>query len=200
MRDGRKYRKNGYTVIHDTNRDISSADWLIMERLGYTADSPNNYNGKASAMIVEDVMTTSLKTVSPDTPMSEVVTMMCLFRLSGIPVVEDDNMLVGMIAERDVLDPLFPTLEDMLDGTAPAMDIATALSKYGDVTGKKVSDLMTRNVITVSPNMQILKAAARMVGKRFRRIPVAVGDRLVGMLSLGDVHKALYREHAKKKL
>ncbi len=152
-------------------------------------------------MLVEDVMTTSLKTVTPDTPMSEVVTMMCLFRLSGIPVVEDDNKLVGMIAERDVLDPLFPTLEDMLDGgAAPAMDVETALDKYNDVTGKTVEDLMTRNVITVSPDMQILKAAARMVGQRFRRIPVAVGDRLVGMLSLGDVHKALYREHAKKKL
>ena len=152
-------------------------------------------------MMVEDVMTTSLKTVTPDTPMSEVVTMMCLFRLSGIPVVEDDNKLVGMIAERDVLDPLFPTLEDMLDGGAtPAMDVETALGKYNDVTGKMVRDLMTKNVITVSPDMQILKAAARMVGRRFRRIPVAVGDRLVGMLSLGDVHKALYREHAKKKL
>mgnify|MGYP002635029243 CR=1 FL=1 len=54
-------------------------------------------------MLVEDVMSRSLKTVNPDTPLAEVVSMMCLYRLSGIPVVEDDNKLVGFISERDVL-------------------------------------------------------------------------------------------------
>ncbi|BAN68735.1 CBS domain-containing protein [endosymbiont of unidentified scaly snail isolate Monju] len=152
-------------------------------------------------MLVKDVMSTSLKTVAPDTPLAEVVTTMCLFRVSGIPVVEEDNRLVGIIAEKDVLDSLFPTVEEVMteSGTA-TMDLETALNKYADMTTKKVADLMTPGVISVSPDMEILKAAARMVGRRFRRIPVAEGERLVGMLSLGDVHKAIYREHAKRRL
>ncbi len=150
-------------------------------------------------MLVEDVMTTSLKTVNPDTPMAEVVSMMCLYRLSGIPVVEDDNKLVGFISERDVLDPMFPKMGDMMDGMA-ALDMTDALNKYADVTGLKVDDLMTRSVISVGPDMEILKAAAKMVGNKFRRIPVAVGDRLIGMLSLGDVHKAIYLQNAKNRL
>lgn len=150
-------------------------------------------------MIVEDVMSSSLKTVTPDTTMAEVVSMMCLYRLSGIPVVEDDNKLVGFISERDVLDPMFPKMEDMMDGIA-AIDMTAALDKYSNVVGMKVDSLMTKSVISVEPDMEILKAAARMVGNRFRRIPVAVGDRLIGMLSLGDVHKSIYLQHAKKRI
>jgi CBS domain-containing protein len=150
-------------------------------------------------MLVEDIMTTSLKTVSPDTPMSEVVSMMCLYRLSGIPVVEDKDKLVGFIAERDVLDPMFPKMEDMMDGMSN-IDMTAALQKYSHVVDMKVSELMTPSVISVTPDMEILKAAAKMVGNRFRRIPVAVGDRLLGMLSLGDVHKSIYLQHAKTRL
>lgn len=150
-------------------------------------------------MLVEDIMTTSLKTVTPETPMAEVVSMMCLYRLSGIPVVEDGDKLAGFIAERDVLDPMFPKMEDMMDGMA-TINMTAALDKYSNVVGMLVKDLMTPSVITVSPDMEILKAAARMVGNRFRRIPVAVGDRLVGMLSLGDVHKSIYLQHAKTRL
>ncbi len=150
-------------------------------------------------MLVEDVMSRSLKTVNPDTSMAEVVSMMCLYRLSGIPVVEDDNKLVGFISERDVLDPMFPKLEDMMDGLA-AIDMTAALDKYADVVGMTVADLMTPSVISVGPDLEILKAAAKMVGNKFRRIPVAVGDRLIGMLSLGDVHKSIYIEHVKIKM
>ncbi len=150
-------------------------------------------------MLVEDVMTSSLKTVNPATTMAEVVSMMCLYRLSGIPVVEDNNKLVGFISEKDVLDPMFPKMEDMMDGMT-AIDMTAALDKYSQVVGMTVQDLMTKSVISVTPDMEILKAAARMVGNRFRRIPVAVGDRLIGMLSLGDVHKSIYLEHAKKRL
>jgi len=125
--------------------------------------------------------------------------MMCLYRLSGIPVVEDNNKLVGFISERDVLDPMFPKMEDMMDGMA-TLDMTAALSKYSDVASMTVSDLMTKSVISVGPDMEILKAAAKMVGNRFRRIPVSVGDRLIGMLSLGDVHKSIYLEHAKKRM
>ena len=151
-------------------------------------------------MLVEDIMSSSLKTVTPETPMSEVVTMMCLYRLSGIPVVEDSNKLVGFISERDVMDPMFPKMEDMMDGGMATIDMTAALGKYADVVGMKVADLMTKSVISVEPDLEILKAASKMVGNKFRRIPVAVGDRLIGMLSLGDVHKSIYLEHVKIKM
>jgi CBS domain-containing protein len=150
-------------------------------------------------MLVEDIMSTSLKTVKPDTPMSEVVSMMCLYRLSGIPVVEEDNRLVGFISERDVLNPMFPTLEDIMDSMA-TIDMTDALGTYSNIVGMKVNELMTKTVISVSPKTEILKASARMIGNRFRRIPVAVDGKLVGMLSVGDVHKSIYLRHVKDRI
>jgi CBS domain-containing protein len=59
---------------------------------------------------------------------------------------------------------------------------------------------MTENVITVSPDMHILKAATFMVRHKFRRIPVADAGNLVGMLSLGDVHKAIFQANLSKSM
>lgn len=143
-------------------------------------------------MQVKDVMSHSPRTVTPDTSLLEVVSLMCLYRYSGLPVMEEDKM-VGFIAEKDVLHRLFPTLEDMMADGFGGVDFDAMMSKYKDVVNLKVSELMVKNIVTVSPDEHILKAATTMVRHRFRRIPVAVEGRLVGMLSLGDVHKAVFQ-------
>ncbi len=143
-------------------------------------------------MLVKDVMTNMPRTVTPDTKLLEVASLMCMYRFSGFPVIDDEDRLVGFIAEKDVLHRLFPTLEDLKDGMA-AVDLDKMMAQYKDVLNLKVSDLMTTNVITISPGMHLLRGATVMVRNRFRRIPVAEGKRLVGMLSLGDVHKAIFQ-------
>ncbi|MEJ2453554.1 MAG: CBS domain-containing protein [Candidatus Thiodiazotropha sp.] len=143
-------------------------------------------------MLVSEIMTRSPKTVTPDTKLMEVVSLMCLFRYSGLPVEDEPGHMIGFIAEKDVLHRMFPTLEDFKDVMA-APDYDNMMYQYKDVVNLKVSDVMTKNVITVSPDMHILKAATVMVRHKFRRIPVADGGKLVGMLSLGDIHKAIFQ-------
>lgn len=142
-------------------------------------------------MLVKEIMTGSPRAVSPETGLLEVVSLMCLYRFSGLPVIQDGKM-VGFIAEKDVLHKLFPTLEDMMADGLGSVDFDGMMGKYIDVVNLKVKDLMTSNVISVSPEDHILKAASTMVRNRFRRIPVADAGELVGMISLGDVHKALF--------
>ncbi len=142
-------------------------------------------------MLVEDIMTTNVRTVSSDKKLGEVVSLMCIYRYSGIPVV-DDGKLVGTVSESDVLGKMFPKLEDLMSGMS-GVDYDQQMSQYSDVVSITVKDVMTPVVISVKPNMHILQAASMMVGRKFRRIPVAVGDKLVGMVSMGDVHKAIYQ-------
>lgn len=144
-------------------------------------------------MLVSEIMSKSPKTVTPDTKLLEVVSLMCLFRYSGIPV-EADGKLAGIIAEKDVLHRMFPTLEEVMDGIS-APDYDNMMMQYKDVVNLKVSDVMSSNVLTVSPDMHILKAATVMVRHKFRRIPVADGGQLLGMLSLGDIHKAIFQSN-----
>ena len=144
-------------------------------------------------MLVTEIMTRSPRTATPETALLEVVSIMCLYRFHGLPVVEGENM-VGFIAEKDVMHKLFPTLEDMMSEGLGSVDYNQMMDKYGEVVNLKVKDLMTKNVVSVSPEDHILKAASTMVRHKFRRIPVAIDKKLVGMLSLGDVHKALFQK------
>lgn len=144
-------------------------------------------------MLVKDIMTKGARTVTEETPIKEVASLMCLYRFSGLPVVEGEDKLVGFIAEKDVLAQLFPSVEDAMEGMT-TIDLKEKVKEYSNILNRKVGDLMTRGVRTVSPDMPILKAAIIMANNRFRRIPVAEGDRLVGMLSLGDIHKAIFHK------
>ncbi len=148
-------------------------------------------------MLVKDIMSQHITTVQGDTSLMETASLMCLYRYSGIPVVENDE-LIGLIAEKDILEQLFPSLEDIMEGMAQ-IDFSEKAQEYSSLMKGKVSELMTGNVKTVSPDMPILKAAVIMANNRFRRIPVTEGKRLVGMLSLGDVHKAIFHQSIKNK-
>ncbi len=141
-------------------------------------------------MLVQDIMSRSTRTVRPDTALLEVSSLMCLYRLSGLPVVVDGK-LVGFVAEKDVLSRLFPSLSDFRDGMR-GVDYPAMETQYKEVMHLKTADIMATRVISVRPDMHALQAAATMVRNNFRRIPVANDDTLVGMLSLGDVHKALF--------
>ena len=142
-------------------------------------------------MLVEDIMTTNVRTVTSDKKLGEVVSLMCIYRFSGIPVV-DDGKLVGTVSESDVLRKMFPRLEDLMDNMS-TVDYDEQINRYSDVVGIQVKDVMTPVVISIRPDVHILQAASMMVGRKFRRIPVAVGDQLLGMVSMGDVHKAIYQ-------
>jgi len=145
-------------------------------------------------MLVKDVMTDPVKTVKPDTNLEEVTSLMCLKRYSGLPVVDDNQKLVGFIAERDVLRYLFPSIQDIMENME-AIDFEAMENDYKKVLPLKAADLMIKGVITISPDLAILKAVSIMARNNFRRIPVAEGDKLVGMLSLGDIHRAIFMKN-----
>jgi len=144
-------------------------------------------------MHASEIMTTSVKTVSSNTPLTEAVSLMCLYRFSGIPVV-DEGKLVGIIAEKDIMASLLSNPDDLKDGLA-TINFDELMSEYAGILKGTVSYLMTHSVKSVPEDMHILKAAALMAGYRFRRIPVTDGDQLLGMLSLGDIHKAIFHKN-----
>lgn len=144
-------------------------------------------------MLVKDVMGCSVRSVKPDTRLIDVASLMCLYRYSGLPVVDDNNKLVGFVAEKDLLSRMFPSLSELMDGGMATVDMDELMGKYKDVVKLKVSDVMTKGALSVSPDMHVLRAAATMARNKFRRIPVAVDKQLVGIISMGDVHKAIFR-------
>ncbi|MFY9640673.1 MAG: CBS domain-containing protein [Rhodomicrobium sp.] len=77
-----------------------------------------------------------------------------------------------------------------LEGIITERDIAYALASHAeDLHEMRVSDLMTTQVVTCSPQDLIADVARIMTSRRFRHMPVKEGDRLVGVISIGDVLK-----------
>ncbi len=146
-------------------------------------------------MLVKDIMTRTPKTVSPDDKLQEVASIMCLYRIPALPVVDEEGKLVGNISEMDLLKNLLPTIDDIVAGGA-VLEIDRMTSNYSASMKQRVSDIMTKSPVSVSPDQHILKATAKMTSYRFRRIPVTDSDgKLIGVMSLGDVHKAIFQSH-----
>ena len=142
-------------------------------------------------MLVSDIMTRNPKTVSPGARLQEVASIMCLYRIPALPVVDENGKLVGNISEMDLLRNLLPTMEDIMAGEA-VLEIERMTPNYSSSMDLRVSDMMVKNPVSVSPDQHVLKATAKMTSNRFRRIPVTDSDgKLVGVMSLGDVHLSL---------
>ena len=144
-------------------------------------------------MQVKDTMCTDVKTCKADTPIKDIATIMCFNKISGLPVVDGDNNVIGIISEKDILCSMFPDMKELVESGAKA-NFEEMEKDYGSILSKTVDDLMTRVVASVSPDMPILRAASMMWLRKIRRIPVTENNKLVGILSMGDVHKSVFQD------
>lgn len=119
-----------------------------------------------SAMIVQDAMNKEVKTIAETSTVREAAERMREFRIGSLIVVKDSR-LVGILTERDILDKV----------VAEALDSSTL----------KVKDIMTKEVVMISPDKDISTAAELMVEKRVKKLPVLQGKKLVGIITATDV-------------
>ena len=143
-------------------------------------------------MLVREVMSTGVVTAKRTDTLRSIVVKMLSRHCGAIPVVADDNKLLGLVAVRDVMIPLYPNYGDYVHDNVHGRDFAEMEEGYADVLKMKVEEVMSTNPLTVSPDDPILQAASYMGLKHFRRIPVAENGKLVGMVSIGDINRGLF--------
>ena len=114
---------------------------------------------------LRDIMTTKVITTSAERPVAEVTGLMVKARV-GSAVVLQGPWLAGILTERDVL---------------------RAAASHSDLTTSPVSQWMTRDPVTATPDMTAEEAANLMLTNGFRHLPVVEGRNLKGMVSIRDV-------------
>ena len=142
-------------------------------------------------MKVSEIMTTGVKTAKADTPVKEIANTMCFNKISGLPIVDDNDNIIGIVSEKDLLTKMFPDMATIAAEGRP--DFEDMEKDYADTLQLVASDIMTSTVSFVSPDMPIMKAASMMCLNKIRRIPVAEGSKIIGIISIGDVHKAIFQ-------
>lgn len=153
-------------------------------------------------MLVEEIMNTGVRVASPHSSISDVAMTMCFNKISGMPVVDKNNEIVGIISEKDILRAMYPDVAEFMGQgmNMGRVDFEALESEYRDLINLSVKDLMTKNVLTVTPKSPILRAVSVMCANQIRRIPVAIDNKLMGIISMGDVHKAIFHNNIKQTL
>lgn len=121
-------------------------------------------------MVVKDVMSTNLVTVSPEENASVAARLLSRHNIGALPVCTKDGRLKGMLTDRDI--------------------VLRCVAANEDPQQLKISDIMTRKVYSVDSQESLEQASALMSAQQVRRLPVQEQGKLVGMVSLGDVAKA----------
>lgn len=143
-------------------------------------------------MKVSEVMTATPLTAKETDPLRSVVEKMVMRRCGAIPVVDTKGTLTGIITIRDTMLPLYPNYGEYVHDTVHARDFEEMEKNYRRVLTMKVKEVMTTNPMHVAADDSVLKAASYMGLKNLRRMPVVEGNKLVGMVSIGDIARGLY--------
>lgn len=145
-------------------------------------------------MKVRDVMTSTVVTVTPDTPFPELVDRLLHYGISGLPVVDEDGHLVGIVTEADLVSKeayggrrrrALELLADLIAGRE------TRWASKGK--GRTAAQVMTTKVETARPGDDLRAAARRLVENRLKRLPVVDDGKLVGIVSRTDLLRVLHR-------
>ncbi len=124
------------------------------------------------SICVRDYMTTALFTLQQNLEVLRAVRILVEHDISGAPVVDENGKLVGILTERD------------------CMRIDLEAGYYEDYGGR-VENYMSKDVISIDPDMSILELAKRFIDAPYRRYPVVKNDHLIGLISRRDVMRAL---------
>ena len=143
-------------------------------------------------MKVRDVMTSPVISIEPESPVLEAVHIMLQRHISGLPVVDKEGHLVGIMTEGDLLRRVEtgtqhrrPRWLEYLVGPGRLAD------EYTRSHGRKVNEIMTADPLTVTEDTPLDEVVRRMEKRRIKRLPVVRGDEVVGIVSRANLVHAL---------
>ena len=114
---------------------------------------------------VHDVINKDVLTISANVTVEEAIRRLVENHISGMPVVDEEEQLVGIISEFQLLETLY----------------------FPEIRGMLVRDVMTKDVLTVAPNTMLSDATSLLVAHRIRRLPVVDNGKVVGVVSRRDL-------------
>jgi CBS domain-containing protein len=148
-------------------------------------------------MKLRDVMTTPVVTVAPDTTFADIVDALLVNDISGLPVVDADGQLLGMVTEADLVSKeaygyrrrrALGLVADYLRGRDPQWVRKGA--------GRTAVEVMTSAPVTASPDDDLGVAARRMLESHHKRLPVVENGKVVGIVSRQDLLQPFHRADA----
>jgi len=146
----------------------------------------------------KDIITKNVVTVTPDTSIEELSTLLVSNEISGAPVVNAEGAIVGMVTENDLISRNkrlhIPTVVSFLD----AVIYLESSKKFSDdvkrLTATKVGDICAKKVVTITEDTTLTDIATLMSEKKVHLLPVVTSGKVVGIVGKRDVVKAVSQQ------
>lgn len=127
---------------------------------------------KNKPIVARDIMVTKLITLRPDMDVFEAIDLLLKHRISGAPVIDENQMLVGIFSEKNCMSVLVEGAYSQLPSTA-------------------IKEFMSTDIYTISEETDMLTIAQTFRSKPYRRLPVLRDGKLVGQVSRRDLLKSV---------
>ncbi len=147
-------------------------------------------------MKVLELMNPKVITVGPKTLLREILQLMLRYHLNNILVVDSDQRLAGIVTYSDLSRKLLPTQKELMEHEEYVTTPQLMEDRFRDIVGVPVGEIMTNNVITVSPDLEVLKAGATMTARRVKQLPVVQNHKVMGIISHTDIGWGLMMQYA----
>jgi CBS-domain-containing membrane protein len=146
-------------------------------------------------MRARDIMTQDVLIARPDDSVEKAARILLENKISGIPVVDAENRVVGIISEKDLIIkagelkvPFYITLFDSIIFLENTMRFNNNLKKY---TASRVKEAMTTKVVAVDEDETVSNIVQIMQDKKVNRVPVLRHGKLIGIITRNDILKAM---------
>ncbi|NLK20650.1 MAG: CBS domain-containing protein [Epulopiscium sp.] len=147
-------------------------------------------------MKAKDIMQRNVMYVKRDARIEEVAKILFENKISGVPVVEDDKTVIGIVTEKDLLvkdkEPRFPSYVEFLGSIIFVEGVKQYDEELRKLAATVAEEIMTKNVYTITEEAPVEEIAKIMVEKGVNRVPVVDGKgKLIGIISRADMLKTI---------
>ncbi len=143
----------------------------------------------------KDIMETKIISVTPDTDISQAVKILLENHINGVPVIDEDKKIVGILCQSDLIfqqkEVLLPPIFTLLDSFVPLASSSKMEEEFKKISAATVEQAMVKAPVTVSSDTPVSEIASLMVEKHFHTIPVVDDDQVIGIIGKEDILKTM---------
>jgi len=147
-------------------------------------------------MKVSEIMSKDVVSVKPDENAKDVLALLSKMQISGLPVINEQNKLVGMFTEKEVLAAILPSYVERVGRFMYHENPKAIKYKVSQLSNAKVKNIMRREVATIAEDATLCEVARVMLTQKIRRLPVLNKEnKVIGIVAREDVIKGFSKEY-----
>ena len=130
----------------------------------------------------------------PDCRLEEIIQIMAIQRINGIPIVNEEQKVIGFISQHDIIKSILPNYLGIINSSSFITEFIELPKKLKEYADHKVEEFMKKNIITVNEDDNEVMAADLLIRNKIHHLPVLRNGYLVGIVTLRDLLKAMIEE------